>query len=88
MYKQGVNLKNNPFIEIVSKANPDILEEVIDMQAEKTFEEVMRELAPRLGLVDRLSEMQEVARKMLKIGIPHTEIALITDLDIDIIKSL
>ena len=39
-------------------------------------------------MVDGISQMKEVARKLLKIGVSLTEIALVTDLDIETIKNL
>ena len=54
------------------------------MQAEKTFEEVVREWGSENGMVDK----KDIARKLLKIDVSLKEIALVTDLDIETIKSL
>ena len=82
--RQGISLKNNPFVEVLTKANPAIVKEVIKMEAEQTFEDVVREMADTIGLLDA----KETARKLLKIGVSLKEIALITNLDMDIIESL
>ena len=87
MAKRGVELKNDPFFTVMSKANPETVEEVT-MQAEKTFEEVVRAWGERNGMVDEVTKMKEVARKLLRMGISQTEISLITDLDIETIKTL
>ena len=84
LHRQGISLKNNPFVEVVTKANPDIVKEVMKMQAEKTFEEVVREWGQENGMVDR----KLVAKKMLRVGDSLEKIALITDLDMDTIKAL
>ena len=84
LHRQGVSLKNNPFVEVVTKANPKIVKEVMKMQAETTFEEVVREWGEENGMIDKKS----IARKMLNIGEALEKIALITDLDIETIKTL
>ena len=84
LHRQGISIKNNPFVEVVARANHAILKEVLQMETDQALKEVLLSLRGQLGLIDA----KEVAKKMLKIGISLTEIALITDLDIDIIKSL
>ena len=86
--RQGISLKNNPFVEVVTKANPTIVKEVMKMQAEKTFEEVIREWGAENGMVDRVTEMKEVAKKMLRVGDSLEKVSLVTDLDIEILKTL
>jgi len=88
VHQRGIALKNNPFIEVVAKANLDIVEEVINMQTELTFDEFITEWGVKRGMVDNVQRMKEIAKKMLNIGEPLEKIALITDLDIATIESL
>lgn len=86
--RQNVTFKNNPFVEVVTRANPKTFKEAVKMQAEQTFEEVVRELGAEIGLTDNMHRMKEIAKKMLNVGDPLEKIALITDLDIETIKGL
>ena len=86
--RQGISLKNNPFVEVLTKANPTIFKEVIKMESEQTFEEVIREWGFENGMVDRISEMKVLAKKMLSENEPIEKIVFYTSLSPETIKAL
>lgn len=86
--RQGVSLKNNPFIEVITKANLTIVKEVMKMQAEQTFEEFIREWGTENGMVDETTKMKEVAKKMLLENEPLEKIVFYTSLSPETIKNL
>lgn len=88
MISQGKPLKNNPLLETISQAAPIEFKEVISMQTDKVYREVMMELGGKIGLGDLNAQAKEIAKKMLNIGEGLEKIALITDLDIETIKTL
>ena len=58
------------------------------METDNLYFEVVKEMGDRIGLGDLNAYSKEIAKKMLNIGIPLNEIALITDLDLETIESL
>lgn len=84
----GKSLKNNPLLEVLSQVSPDDFKEAITMQTEARYEEVMRELGQKVGLVDPTPMMIEVAKKLLRVGDSLEKVVLVTGLDVETIRSL
>lgn len=85
---RGKPIKNNPLLDVISKANPKNYKEAIAMQSEATYQEIAQEIGKSVGMVDEATKMREIAKKMLRVGDSLEKIALVTDLDIETITGL
>ena len=95
IYKQGKAARTRAYLDAITRANKDSLQEAIRMSSTAlTLDEIFEEAGlvakweARGEVKGRQSEAINIAQKMVNLGYPLEDIASVTQLDIEKIKSL